>query len=48
LIEYWSENREEIAGVKISIKGRVKNIARKMLGRNADTKIRKIQKVIKR
>jgi len=34
LKEYWGINRQEIPGVKISTKGRVKQIARKILGKN--------------
>lgn len=33
---YWRENREEIPGMKISTKARMKQIARKLLGDNAD------------
>lgn len=40
---YWATNRQEIPGVKISLKSRVKHVARKILGNNTD----KIKKMIK-
>ena len=41
---YWQENREEIPGMKLSAKGRIKQTARKLLGSSGEERIRKLLK----
>lgn len=48
LKNYWNENREEMTGVSLSFKGRLKNITRKLLDPNTTRRIKKILKIIRK
>lgn len=45
LKNYWNENREEMTGVSLSFKGRLKSITRKLLDPNTTRRIKKILKI---
>ena len=44
LKEYWCENREEIPGIKISTKARIKRIVKRIFGNN----VYKIKRLLKK